>query len=59
VLGFADLNPLRETARGRRVLEHTPPAPTALRLGGDTLMAVGGLAPQDLVDNCGFTTTNT
>ena len=41
VLGFADVDRLRETPRGRYVLEHMPPASTALRLGGDTLMAVG------------------
>ena len=41
VLGFADLDKLRDTRRGRYVLQHMPPASTALRLGGDTLMAVG------------------
>jgi hypothetical protein len=41
VLGFADLEGLRSTPRGRYVLEHMPPASTALRLGGDTLMAAG------------------
>jgi hypothetical protein len=41
VLRFADLQSLRATPRGRYVLEHMPPASTALRLGGDTLMAVG------------------
>ena len=41
VLGFADVDRLRDTPRGRYVLEHMPPASTALRLGGDTLMAVG------------------
>jgi hypothetical protein len=41
VLRFADLDRLRDTARGRYVVEHMPPASTALRLGGDTLMAVG------------------
>ena len=41
VLSFADLEPLRETGRGQYVLQHMPPASTALRLGGDTLMAVG------------------
>lgn len=41
VLRFADLDQLRTTAQGRYVLEHMPPASTALRLGGDTLMAVG------------------
>jgi hypothetical protein len=41
VLEFADLDRVRNTPRGRYVLEHMPPAATALRLGGDTLMAVG------------------
>jgi len=41
VLGFADLEGLRNTPRGRYVLEHMPPASTALRMGGDMLMAVG------------------
>ncbi len=41
VLGFADVDRMRDTPRGRYVLEHMPPASTALRLGGDTLMAVG------------------
>jgi hypothetical protein len=41
VLGFADLDRLRTTSRARYVLEHMPPASTALRLGGDTVMAVG------------------
>ncbi len=40
-LGFADVDRLHDTPRGRYVLEHMPPASTALRLGGDTLMAVG------------------
>jgi hypothetical protein len=41
VLGFADVDRLRDTRRGRYVLEHMSPASTALRLAGDTLMAVG------------------
>ncbi len=41
VLGFTDVDWLRDTARGRYVREHMPPASTALRLGGDPLMAVG------------------
>jgi len=41
VLSFADLDRLRETDCGQYVLQHMPPASTALRLGGDTLMAVG------------------
>ena len=41
VLRFADLDRLRPSARARYVLEHMPPASTALRLGGDTVMAIG------------------
>jgi len=41
VLRFADLDRVRNTPRGRYVLEHMPPPSTAFRLGGDTLMAVG------------------
>ena len=41
VLSFADLDGLRETGRGQYVLQHMSPASTAVRLGGDTLMAVG------------------
>ena len=41
VLRFGDIDRLRETARGGYVLKHMPPASTGLRLGGDTLMAVG------------------
>lgn len=41
VIRFADLGRLRYTARGRYVLEHMPPGSTALRLGGDTVMAIG------------------
>src|SRR5260370_38367315 len=41
VLSFADLDRLRNTKRGRYVLHHMPPPSTALRLCGDTLMAVG------------------
>ena len=41
VLSFADLDRLSNTKRGQYVLRHMPPASTALRLGGDTLMAVG------------------
>ena len=41
VLCFADLDRLRDTKRGQYVLHHMPPASTALRLGGDTLMAIG------------------
>ena len=41
VLRFADLDRLEGTGRARYVLEHMPPASAAVRLGGDTLMAVG------------------
>jgi hypothetical protein len=41
VLRFGDPDRLRYTPRGRYMLEHMPPATTALRLGGDMLMAVG------------------
>ena len=41
VLSFADIDRLGTTKRGQYVLHHMPPASTALRLGGDTLMAVG------------------
>ena len=41
VLNFADLERLRDTPRGRYALEHVPPASTALRLTGDTFMAIG------------------
>jgi len=41
VLSFADLDRLRNTKRGQYVLDQMPPASTALRLGGDTLTAVG------------------
>lgn len=41
VLNFADLDSLRDTPRGRYVLEHMPPASTALRLIGDTVTAIG------------------
>src|SRR5260370_38944727 len=46
VLSFADIDRLRNTKRGQYVLHHMPPASTALRLGGDTLMAVGPRRPQ-------------
>jgi hypothetical protein len=41
VLRYGDVAALEQTPRGRYVLEHMPPATTALRLGGDTVMAVG------------------
>src|SRR4029077_16530981 len=40
-LCFGDTARPRHTARGKYVIHHMPPASTALRLGGDTLMAVG------------------
>jgi hypothetical protein len=41
VLRYADVEALAETPRGRYVLDHMPPAATALRLAGDTVMAAG------------------
>jgi hypothetical protein len=41
VLRFADLEHLGHTSQGKYVLEHMPPATTAIRLAGDTVMAVG------------------
>jgi hypothetical protein len=41
VLRFGDLERLRGTKQGSYVLEHMPPASTAVRLAGDTVMAVG------------------
>ena len=41
VLRYGDVEALGQTQRGRYVLEHMPPATTALRLAGDTVMAVG------------------
>lgn len=41
VLRYADLERLRYTSRARYVLEHMPPSSTAVRLAGDTVMAVG------------------
>ena len=41
VLRYADVQSLEQTPRGRYVLEHMPPATTAIRLAGDTVMAVG------------------
>jgi hypothetical protein len=43
VLRYGDVASLEETPRGRYVLEHMPPGATALRLAGDTVMAVGAL----------------
>src|SRR5260370_29127638 len=45
VLGFADLDRLRNTKRGQYVLCHMPPASTSLRLGADPLTAGGSLPP--------------
>lgn len=41
VLRFADLERIRNTGQGRYVLGHMPPSSTAVRLAGDTVMAVG------------------
>jgi hypothetical protein len=41
VINLADMDTLKQSARGRYVLEHMPPATTAIRLGGDMVMAVG------------------
>jgi hypothetical protein len=41
VMNFADLDALKYSPRGRYVLEHMPPATTAIRLGGDLVMAIG------------------
>ena len=41
VVGLADVAPLRATARGRYALAHMPPEAAAIRLAGDTLMAIG------------------
>ena len=41
VLRYADVEALADTPRGRYALGHMPPAATALRLAGDTVMAVG------------------
>ena len=41
VLRFADLEEISRSRRGQYVLQHMPPAMVALRLAGDTLMAVG------------------
>jgi hypothetical protein len=41
VLRFGDMDGLRHTRRARYVLEHMPPATTAVRLAGDVVMAVG------------------
>ena len=40
VLKFADVDRLAGTSAGRYVLEHMPPVMVAVRLAGDTLMAV-------------------
>ena len=41
VLRFADVERLSSSRGGQYVLQHMPPAMVALRLAGDTLMAVG------------------
>jgi hypothetical protein len=41
VIVFGDVESLKHSPRGRYVLEHMPPATTAIRLGGDLVMAVG------------------
>jgi hypothetical protein len=41
VLRFADVERLRDTRQGRYVLQHMPPAATALRLTGDVVMGFG------------------
>jgi hypothetical protein len=41
VINFADLEGLKRSPRGRYVLEHMPPATTAIRIGGDLVMAIG------------------
>ncbi len=41
VLSLADMDRLRETRRGRYVLENMSPQAVAVRLAGDALMAVG------------------
>lgn len=40
-LNLADMESLKRSPRGRYVLEHMPPAATAIRLGGDLVMAIG------------------
>ena len=41
VMSFVDVDQLAQTAAGRYVLTHMPPLMVALRLAGDTLMAIG------------------
>jgi hypothetical protein len=41
VIRFGDMDGLRRTRRAQYVLEHMPPATTAVRLAGDLVMAVG------------------
>jgi hypothetical protein len=41
VIRFGDMDSLRRSRRARYVLEHMPPATTAIRLGGDVLMGAG------------------
>jgi hypothetical protein len=41
VIRFGDMDSLRRTRRARYVLEHMPPATTAIRLAGDVVMGIG------------------
>ncbi|MDQ6878296.1 MAG: hypothetical protein M3082_11540 [Candidatus Dormibacteraeota bacterium] len=41
VINLADLETLKRSPRGRYVLEHMPPEATAIRMGGDLVMALG------------------
>ena len=41
VINLGDMEGLKRTPQGRYVLEHMPPEATAIRLGGDVVMAVG------------------
>jgi hypothetical protein len=41
VINFGDMESLKGSPRGRYVLEHMPPVMTAIRLGGDLVMAIG------------------
>lgn len=41
VINFGDMEGLKRSPRGRYVLQHMTPATTAIRLGGDLVMAIG------------------
>jgi hypothetical protein len=41
VLGFGEVETLRDSAAGRYVLANMPPSAVAVRLGGDVIMAFG------------------